>query len=509
MSETLLMNEQETIEIPENYFGALDIGSNSFHFVFARLVDGNLQTVHSEKYQVKLADGLNEDFTLDQHAIERGLKALSDLSPSISKLAPGNFRAVATYTLRQATNARDFLDNAKAIIPYDIEVISGHEEARLIYQGVAHYTTPDITRLVIDIGGGSTECVIGENDATKTLTSLNVGCVSFQQRFFANGDITSKAFNKAILAVRQELEAHVKRFKKVGWQECLGTSGTIKSIYNLVNAEHEFPSAITLDDLHQLKDKLIACQHVDQITLSPLKESRRNILCSGLAILIAVVDMLKIKKLNYCDYALREGVLYEQFELSQYEDVRTTAVLSLTTRFNSEIEQAEKVLELAETFYQEIKKDWKLHKDIYHTLMQGAVFLHEIGFDINPSSYHKHSQYIVANADLPGFTLEQQQALAWLIGNHRKKITPAADQQWYLLDREKIERIGTIIRLSVLLCQQRQLSELPNLKISANDQTLKIKLKQDWLADKPLIEADLLAEQKYMRTIGISFEFIG
>lgn len=501
------MNEQENIELPENYFGALDIGSNSFHFVFARLVDGNLQIVHSEKYQVKLADGLSEDNELNQEANDRGLKALRDLAPSISKLSAENFRAVATYTLRQATNARSFLDAAKQILPYDIEVISGHEEARLIYQGVAHYTTPDTTRLIIDIGGGSTECVIGENDATKTLTSLNVGCVSFQQQFFADGKITDKAFNRAILAVRQELEAHVKRFKKVGWQECLGTSGTIKSIYNLINADHEFPQSINLKQLHELKDKLIACNHVDNINLTPLKESRKSILCSGLAILIAVVDMLDIKQLDYCEYALREGVLYEQFELSQYEDVRKRAVLSLTTRFNSEIEQADKVFELADTMYQTLKKDWKIGKSIYQILLQGAVYLHEVGFDINPSSYHKHSEYIVANADLPGFTLEQQQALAWLVGNHRKKISPATELQWYLLDQQKLARINAILRLSVLLSQQRQLSEIPNLKISAKENTLKIKFKQQWLSDKPLIEADLLTEQKHLNQLNIELLF--
>ncbi|QOL27015.1 exopolyphosphatase [Thalassotalea sp. LPB0316] len=503
------MNEPTNLELPENYFGALDIGSNSFHFVFARLVDGNLQTVHSEKYQVKLAEGLSEDSVLSQAAMERGLQALRDLSPAISKLSAENFRAVATYTLRQAVNAREFLNAAKVILPFDIEVISGHEEARLIYQGVAHYTTPDTTRLVIDIGGGSTECVIGENDATKTLTSLNVGCVSFQRQFFSDGKITEKAFKQAIIAARQELEAHVKRFKKVGWQECLGTSGTIKSIYNLINAECEFPQPINLRQLHELKAKLIACQHVDNITLSPLKESRKTILCSGLAILIAVVEMLEVSSLSYCDYALREGVLYEKFELSQYEDVRKTAISSLTTRFNVEREQADKVFALADKLYQEVKKDWKLTNNNYYVLLQGAVYLHEIGFDINPSSYHKHSEYIVAHADLPGFTLEQQQALAWLVGNHRKKITKASEQQWYLLDQQKLERIGALIRLSVLLSQQRQLAELPNLKISAKDNLLKIKLKQQWLSDKPLIEADLLSEQKHLKQINIDFEFIG
>ena len=501
------MNDTQVIELPENHYGALDIGSNSFHFVFARLVDANLQIIHSEKYQVKLADGLDDNDQLSQKAIDRGLKALSDLAPSLSKLTPENFRAVATYTLRQATNARQFLDAAKDILPFDIEVISGHEEARLIYQGVAHYTTPDTSRLVIDIGGGSTECVIGENLETKTLTSLNVGCVSFQQQFFADGKITEKAFNKAILAVRVELEAHVKRFKKIGWQECVGTSGTIKSIYNLINDANEFPEAITLKSLHQLKNELINCGHVDNINLTPLKESRRAILCPGLAILIAVAEMLDVKRIQYCDYSLREGVLYEKFELTQYEDVRKTAVLSLTKRFNSDIEQSEKVLEVANALYDEVKKDWQITKNIYHLLLQGAVYLHEIGFDINPSSYHKHSAYIVANADLPGFTLEQQQALSWLVANHRKKISPASELQWYLLNQQKLEKVGAIVRLAVLLCQQRQLSDLPDLKLSARKNNLSLKLKKPWLADKPLIEADLLAEQKYLKVIDIDLDF--
>lgn len=496
----------------DKYLAALDIGSNSFHFVFARIVDNHLQILHSEKYRVRLAQGLSEDssdqFTLNQETIARGVQALTDMAPLVTNLTVDNFKVVATYTLRSAKNANAFLNAAADVFPFDIEVISGHEEARLIYQGVAHYSAPDKRRLVIDIGGGSTECVIGENFNTLALTSLNIGCVSFKRMFFADGNISKKRFKQAITYANQEIEAHVKRFKKVSWQSVLGTSGTIKAISQLVNAElaesNIQPESISLIKLHQLKEQLITFGHSDNIDLPDLKENRRAIIAPGLAILIALTETLDINSIEYCDYALREGVLFQLHEQHQFKDVRERTINSLKARFNVDNDQVEKVNQIAEQLFNQAKQTWQLSDKPYQQLLRWAVAIHEIGFDINPSSHHKHGRYIIENADLPGFNLEQQQALAWLVGNQRKKVNTNNDINWYHLTQKKIYQLTAILRLAILLGQQRQLTELTKIKFKVNNTDLKLIFSQEWLSEQTVIAADLDQEQKQLAKMGLN-----
>ena len=213
---------------------ALDIGSNSFHLVVARIVAGSVQILHRVKQKVRLAEGLNEDNVLQGEAKQRGLDTLKIIADSLKGFEPDSVRIVATHTLRRAVNAKEFIEEALQVLPYPIEVISGTEEARLIYSGVAHTNHDAGKRLVVDIGGGSTEFIIGEGLSPLLLRSLQMGCVSYTQRFFANGELKAKAFDKAIIAAEQEMEPIEERYRRLGWQRCIGTSGTIKAIYNLV-----------------------------------------------------------------------------------------------------------------------------------------------------------------------------------------------------------------------------------------------------------------------------------
>ncbi|MFD2164671.1 exopolyphosphatase [Thalassotalea euphylliae] len=503
------MSIEPTPEQPVNtyHIGALDIGSNSFHFVFARVVNDNLQILHSEKYRVRLAQGLDENDVLDNDAIERGLKALSDIAPLTENLSPINFRVVATYTLRQAKNAKAFIKAAENVFPFEIEVVSGHEEARLIYQGVGHYLPPETQRLVIDIGGGSTECVIGKNLKTKQLTSLNIGCVSFARQYFPSGDITTKAFDNAIIHAKQEIESHIKRFKKAGWQEALGTSGTMKALYNQLNQLRGEDKPFTLKELHRLKDKLINFGHADNIKLDNLKESRRPIIAPGLAIIIGIAEMLDIDSLGFCDYSLREGVLSEQFESITVKDIRDRTVQSLVTRFNADQNQIETVESVAMDLLNQVGVMWQLDKKVHKQLLGWAIALHEIGYDINPSAYHKHSNYIILNADMPGFNLEQHHALAWLVGNQRKKIQAGEELRNNQLSEEDLCRLLAIFRLAILLCQQRQLTAQAEVKLVANGDNLTLKFKDSWLDDKPLIAADLQQETKQLIPFNIKLAF--
>ncbi|MDG1752911.1 MAG: Ppx/GppA family phosphatase, partial [Thalassotalea sp.] len=306
----------------EQYLAALDIGSNSFHFVLARQVGEHTQIIHCEKYRVQLAQGLNNKKILSQEAIERGIATLENLAASTQHIDKKNFRAVATFTLRQAKNSGEFIKAAAKVFPFNIEVISGHEEARLIYQGVAHHRQYNVQQLVIDIGGGSTECIIGKQYKVKALDSLDIGCVSYQQQFFPNGIISAKAFKQAISNAKHEIDGIAKRFKKLGWKHVMGTSGTIKALVKIINYQQEIPRAITQKDLNALKKQCLNFKHCDDIAIDGLKESRRSVICAGLAILIAVMEGLEIDSIEYCQYALREGVLYEQLENSQHNNIR-------------------------------------------------------------------------------------------------------------------------------------------------------------------------------------------
>lgn len=494
-------------EQPE-YLAALDLGSNSFHFVLARMIDDQLQVLHSEKYRVRLADGLDENNMLSDEAIERGIHVLDKLTTSTQHLDKAYLRAVATFTLRQAKNASAFLNAAAKVCPFNIEIISGHEEARLIYQGVAHNRQYNEQQLIIDIGGGSTECIIGQQYNIKRLDSLNIGCVSYQKRFFPTGHISKEAFDDAILNAQHQVDAIAKRFKKTGWKQAIGTSGTIKAIAHIINADSDIIHPITLKDVKNLKKKLLQFAHSNDISLPGLKENRRAVICSGVSVLIAVMKCLDIETIEYCQYALREGVLFEQLEDREHKNVRQRTIESLQTRFNIDEQQIDLVQSLALDIFKQVQEEWKLNKPIYQEMLIFAVQLHELGVDINPSGYQKHGQYIIEQADMAGFNQEQQFALAWLVGNQRKKITPLIKDNCYMLNATKLERLCAILRLSVLLSQQRyQINDFLN-NVKANGQQLTLTLDPQWLEERPIIDTELFYEKEQLPKISTTLKLI-
>ena len=493
----------DTLNTPENCIAALDIGSNSFHFVLARIVDQNLQILHSEKYSVKLADGLDQENMLSKAAINRGLAVLSQLADMAEQLTTDNFRIVATYTLRKAKNAHQFLSQAQKILPFDIEVISGHEEARLIYQGVSHYVASDTKHLVLDIGGGSTECIVGKNNKITFLDSIDMGCVSFSRSYFPEGDISDTAFKHAVLHASLEIEAVASGFTRPGWQTAYGTSGTIKSIYQIINYGQELPQPIQLSQLYQLRSQLIAAKHVSNININGLKDARIDVICPGLAILIALMEVLRIKELDYCDYALREGVLFGLLDQKLSSNIHNRTITSLMTRFNVDVEQIERVKTVAKQLFKQLKEPWQLSGKHYENLLYWAISLHEIGLDINPAGFHRHGRYIIENADLAGFNQEQVQALAWLVGSQRRKIQALDNMSWFLIKPLKLASILVIFRIACLLNKKRQLANLPDIKLSTKHGQLFCHFPKTWLAENPLIVADLHQEQQQLKAINI------
>lgn len=488
----------------EQHIAALDIGSNSFHFVLARIADENLQILHSEKSQVKLADGLSDDNILSEEAMLRGLKTLQNLAPIVAKITKENFRVVATYTLRRARNVNDFLTRANEIFPYDIEVISGHEEARLVYQGASHYLPADERRFVIDIGGGSTECIIGKGSKIYTLDSTNVGCVSTAKSFFPDSQITKKSFKRAILHTCSVFESIKGRFLKVDWEKATGTSGTIKSIYHIINADQELSKPINLQQLLALKEKLLSFENFSDIELNGLKESRQSVICSGLAILIGVFKTFEIAELDYCDYSLREGVIFEALEQRLNSDIHERTITSLVTRFNIDIEQVQRVSMLANEMFDSVSVDWQLTETPYKEILMWAIQLHEIGFDINSSGFHKHGKYIIENSDLPGFNQEQTQAISWLVGSQRKKVMMPDNYQWHLLKAKKLIKILTLFRISCLFNKQRQLSQLPPYSIFTKAGVLTLSLDPQWKLTNPIVLNDLEKEVSVLKQLDIT-----
>jgi exopolyphosphatase/guanosine-5'-triphosphate,3'-diphosphate pyrophosphatase len=488
---------------------ALDIGSNSFHLVVARIMAGSVQILHRVKQKVRLADGLDKDYVLSNEAQQRGLEALETIVESLQGIEPENVRIVATYTLRKARNAKDFIKAVKLILPYPVEVISGAEEARLIYQGVAHTNYDDGQRLVVDIGGGSTEFIIGEGFDTKLLRSLQMGCVSYTHRFFKNGELTQKAFNKAITCAQQELELIDKRFIQIGWNSCLGCSGTIRTVIELAqqldstNRENH----VSMSDLQTLIKLCCAAGNSKSLQLEGLTEDRQPVIAAGLAILTAIFNSLQIDEMTFSPAALREGVLYEMEDQLTHPDIRQRSAESLAIRYDVDIEQAKRVLATSMSIYQSCKKAWKISHNELKDMLGWAALLHEVGMQINTRGIQRHSGYILQNLDLPGFNQEQQNLLATLVRCHRKKIRSNEIPEFVLHQPEQVNKLIAILRLAVLLSIKRQDDILPKMKIGADANNLNITFPNDWLDNKPIFSADLEREAVYIQALDLELDY--
>lgn len=509
-NQTVFDSTFDNVEVRDNSkVAALDMGSNSFHLVVARIVAGSVQILHRVKQKVRLGDGLGDDGVLSEEAIKRGLDTLSVIAESLQGFEPEHVRVVATHTLRKASNAKEFLKAAKKVFPFPIDIISGAEEARLIYQGVAHTNHQHGQRLVVDIGGGSTEFIIGEDFDTKILRSLQMGCVSYTNRFFKQGELKPKTFDKAITCARQELEMIDKQYQKIGWQTCIGTSGTIKVIIELAaqldstNRENQ----VSLSDLYTLKDLCCAAGNSRDLKLQGLTEDRQPVLAAGLAILIGIFKSLKIEQMEFSPAALREGVLYEMEDHLQHLDIRERSAESLATRYDVDVEHAKRVLTTTMNLYQQVKKSWEIGSAELKNLLAWSALLHEVGLQINTRGIQRHSGYILQNIELPGFGQEQQNLLATLARFHRKKIKLVEIPEFTILAQEQVYRLISLLRLSVLLNIKRQDDILPEISLKAKGSELSIQFPKGWLEQKPVFSADIEGESDYIQELGLSLSY--
>ncbi|MFV5391517.1 exopolyphosphatase [Acinetobacter towneri] len=482
--------------IDEELLAAIDMGSNSFHLAIARVDHGEVKKVASMSEKVQLAAGLDENKNLTEAAQQRGLACLARFVGRLTAVQSNRLRIVATNALRQAKNGHEFIQKAAEILPKPIEIIAGREEARLIYLGVSHTMANSGRRLVIDIGGGSTELIIGEEFEPIHTESLQMGCVAYTKTYFADGEISKSSFEKAVVAARKELYSIANTYKEAGWDTVAGSSGTIKACRQITvnmgwSNEQE---NLTREGLEKLKDRLLKFKHVSEVEFDGLKEDRRAVLPAGLAILYAVFDVLDIDKLVYSDGALREGVMYDLLGRFQHEDIRDRSVQALMGRYNSDPKQAGRVVKTAQHLFDSVAESLKLNNED-SDLLRRAAYLHEIGLAISHSSYHRHGAYLLQHSDIPGFSQIDQNYLSHLVGNHRRKLRQDAKTEALKAGGNKIVYLSLLLRLAVLVNASRSDAMLPAIELSIrNAQQWQLSVSGD-AKQWPLLVAELHDEQ--------------
>lgn len=454
----------------DEMMAAIDIGSNSFHLAIARLDHGEVRKVVSMSEKVQLAAGLDENNILGAAAEKRGLECLSRFVARLDSVPPERIRVVATNALRQAKNANDFISRANKILPKPIEIIAGREEARLIYLGVSHTNASSDKRLVIDIGGGSTEFIIGQEFDPLLTESLQMGCVAFTQKYFADGLITKDAFNNAISAARKEVLAINGRYQKVGWSSVVGSSGTIKAVRNVLVSKGwaDEQERITYKGVKKLEKLLLKIGNVDDIDLEGVKEHRKAVFPAGVAVLRAIMKVLGIETMVYSDGALREGVMYDMLGRFASEDVRDRSVLALIKRYSGDKKQAKQVVKTSRSLFEQVKEKLGLSTED-GDLLRRAASLHEIGLAIAHSGYHKHSAYLVEYSDIPGFSQVDQKRMAQLMLNHRRKLKADMLEQACIIGGDSLVYLCLLLRLAVLAHHSRSEHELPKLGLKVID----------------------------------------
>lgn len=494
-------------ESEHDILAAVDLGSNSFHMIIARLRDGHFQVMDRLREMVQLRAGLKHH-RLSEEAQDRAIACLERFGERIKHLPPDSVRVVGTNTLRIAENSRSFLRRAKNALGHPIEVIAGEEEARLIYLGVARSLAfDDSRRLVMDIGGGSTEFIIGEGLNGLMRDSLEMGCVSFSQRFFSDGTISKPRVQMALVAAGTRLRSIQQPFRKMGWVEAIGASGTIRSVANIAKENGwSDDGVITPEALDTLLDVMIESGHIDNLEIAGLSPERKNVIAGGVCILRAAFDRLKIDRMLVSDGALREGLLYDLLGRIQHDDERDRTVSALARRYHIDEPHAERVAVMATQLYEQVAKDWNIDQEEHLHHLQWAAKLHEIGLSISHDQFHKHSAYLVAHSDLPGFSREEQHALAAMVRGQRRKF-PRSEIKHLPDDlQQATEKLTVLLRLAMVFNRGRSEKTDTFVKLKVTDKGLRLRLPDAWLIEHPLTEADLLQEADYLKSIGLKLK---
>ncbi len=494
---------------PPDVVAAVDLGSNSFHMIVCSLKNGQLQTIDRLKEMVRLASGLNAELVLDEKTQQNALACLERFGQRIHNFPVGSVRIVGTNTLRMAKNAGQFLSKAELALGHPIHIISGIEEARLIYLGVAHSLCSNANlRLVMDIGGGSTEYIIGSNDTPQEKESLHMGCVSMSNSFFKDGFLSQTAFDKATLFAEQKLEPFQHTFKRKNWDEAIGSSGSLRSIAKVLQANNWSNNGITKQGLEILVAHLHQFKHIDELNLPGLDDDRLAVFAGGLAIVYATFKTLNIDQMTISDGALREGLIQDLVGRIYNHDMRSETVRTVTKRYHIDKKHAKRIKKTIHIMLSQlsISYAWATDENCMQFL-NWAADLHEIGIDIAHSQYHKHSAYIIGNADLAGFSNQDQLLLASIIRSHRRKLSKTIFNELPSPWNNEAPYLTLILRLAVVLHRNRTKQELPAFNIQLINSKITLKFPDAWLIQSPLTHADLILEADYIKAAGFKLEF--
>ncbi|MEQ9106839.1 MAG: exopolyphosphatase [Limnobacter sp.] len=493
---------------PRQLIAAVDMGSSSFRMIVARVEELNGQSqiyiIDTLREHVRLGAGLTTQKCLDGASQERALGALRRFGERLRSFKPGEVRAVATNAVRVARNASEFIAKAETALGFPIDVISGVEEARLVYCGVAHQLPiGQGRRLVVDIGGGSTEFIIGEDYEPAVMESLYIGCVSTAQQYFDDGSIGPKAMKNAIMAARKEVAVLRRQILDIGWTHAIGSSGTARALAEICVSNGFTQHGISAEGLQLIREHVTAAGHLDNVTLEGLKVDRLPMMPGGLAVMSAVFEELEIEHMDVTDGALRQGLLYDMLGRQHNDDMREITVAQFIHRYKIDGKHAGKVRELAELLFKQLIRQLPELKEQL-PMLRWAAMLHEIGLSIGHNSHHKHAAYILGNADMPGFSKREQMMLStWVLAHNGKlgKVSEIANTaiQW---------AAPMCLRLAALFLRRREVEALPELKVKLLSEGIQISVPKNWLLAHPLTQYSLETEVEQWLRIGLQLELM-
>lgn len=477
---------------------AVDIGSNSFHMLVARYVLGQLRVIDRVREPVRLAGGLTADRHLEPRVLRRAMGCLERIGQRLRAVPPAATRAVATNTVRQLDEPRIFLDAAEAALGHPIEVVSGREEARLIYLGVAHGSPPtQAQRLVIDIGGGSTEFIIGRGFDPLERESLQMGCVATTRRFFPDGELNRAGWQKAQTKMLAEFQQFAPTYRAVGWQEVIGSSGTNKAIARILARARWSDGSITAAGLGKLRDRMLAAGSIERLDLPGLAADRRPVIAGGLLVLETCFQALGIESMAVSPVALREGILYDLLGRAHDRDPRDLSIAALAERYGIDMAQADRVEQTARQLFAQVRESWRLDDEAAR-MLQWAARIHEIGLAIAHSLHHQHGAYLIEHSDIAGFSKQEQQMLATLVRLQRRGVVESAIAALPERSRHRARQLTALLRLAVLLHRAHEAENLPPMGLAAKGSGLILTAPGKWLAGRPLTKADLDTERKQL-----------
>ncbi len=484
-------------------YAVIDLGSNSFHMLITRQLADSVQVVGKVKRKVRLASGLDNNNILSESAMARGLECLSFFAERLQDIPAKNIRIVATATLRLAVNRDLFIAQAEQILANKINLLSGIEEAKNIYLGVAHTSCSADKRLILDIGGASTEIIAGHSFEVKKALSLDIGCVTFNQRFFPNGTISKNNFIQAISAAEQVIKPIRDEYLNIGWQCVLGSSGTMQALAEILIYQHK-PTTLSLNFLYQIQQELLNFENINAINIVGLSSERSPVIASGLAILIALFKQFSIEKLELSSGALREGLLYEMLPNSRDTNIRQRTITALSQRFHIDQAHANNIKHQVEKLFLQVSSNWQLPRDNAYKILLASCDLHEAGLLLAYKNHQCHSAYILNHADLPGFSFTDRQLLVMLVKLYKGEIEHKVLVEQSAVNIPQAKKLLTLLRLAIVLCRRRTNDPLPDCVVNVTEKAIQLTVPNTWLSQHPLIADELQQEAHHLSCVDIA-----